>query len=415
MPHDLGGELAAHLLPSPPRAIGAAVSGGSDSIGLLCLLHDFSQTHGTDLHVVTVDHGLRADAAREAGVVADLCTDLNIPHTVLQWRGWDGQGNLQNEARRARYRLIAEWARARQLACVALGHTLDDQAETVLMRLARGSGVDGLSAMAPRRLADGITWLRPLLNVSRTNLQKDLKRRNVIWCDDPSNDDDRFDRVKIRQALAVLEPMGVTAKALGQVAFNMARARDALSWQAFLAARATVKIERGAVRINWNGYVTLPDEIARRILSGAICWISGAEYTPRRKAMLGLIESLKQNVSATAGGCQVSRDDDSLWIYRELSPVVDLTCPLEQTWDRRWRLEGPLPNDDVHVGALGHNGLRQFCSWRTLDVPRDVLSTTPAVWNGSDLISAPLAGFGNGWYAKPEIDDEAFFAALLSH
>lgn len=415
MPQGLGGVLAAHLLPSPPKAIGVAVSGGSDSIGLLCLLHDFSQMHGTELHVVTVDHGLRPEAAQEAAFVAKLCVDLQVPHTVLQWDGWGGQGNLQNEARRARYQLIAEWARERSLQCIALGHTLDDQAETVLMRLARGSGVDGLSAMAPRRISNGITWIRPLLNVTRKNLQKELKLRNVTWCDDPSNEDTRFDRVKIRQALELLEPLGVNAHALGQVAFNMARARDALGWQAFLAARSMVKIERGAVRINWRGYVTLPDEIARRILLGAIAWISGAEYSPRRKALLGLIESLKQNVSATTGGCQVSRNKDSLWIYREFSPVAELICSPGHVWDSRWRLEGEGSHKNMHIGPLGHEGLRQFRHWRALDAPRAVLLTTPAVWNGVDLISAPLAGFGNGWYAEPEFDDEAFFAALLSH
>ncbi|WP_187430026.1 tRNA(Ile)-lysidine synthase [Roseobacter fucihabitans] len=415
MPQGPGNAVARHLLPTPPRRLGIAVSGGSDSVALLHLLYDFAQTYGTQLQVVSVDHGLRAEAAQESAFVATLCAGLGLPHETVHWTGWDRQGNLQNEARQARYRLIAAWARARDIETVALGHTLDDQAETVLMRLARGAGVDGLSAMSPRRTSGGITWLRPLLDVSRLDLRNILKRRGVTWCDDPSNEDPHFDRVKVRQALAVLEPLGINAEALGQVAFNMSRARDALRWQAFLTARSMAKIERGAVRMNWRGYVTLPDEIARRLLVGAMGWISGSPYPPRRKSVLGLIEALKQGVSATADGCQVSRKSDALWVYREYDPVRDMAGSIGDIWDRRWRLIGEAGSVPLHIAALGPEGLKQLPEWRGLGVPRGVLLSTPAVWNGTNLVAAPLAGFQNGWHARPEFDDEAFFAAVLSH
>lgn len=131
-------------------------------MALLSLLHRLSAAAGTHLEAVTVDHGLRPEAAEEAVFVARYAGTLGLRHETLRWRGWDGQGNLQNAAREARYRLMADWAERRGLPCVALGHTADDQAETVLMRLARRAGVDGLSAMAPRSDRHGITWLRPL-------------------------------------------------------------------------------------------------------------------------------------------------------------------------------------------------------------------------------------------------------------
>ena len=415
MPRDLGGEVARHLLPTPPPALGVAVSGGGDSVALLHLLHDFAQTHSVQLHVVTVDHGLRPGASGEAEEVGRLCGSLSVPHTILKWTGWDGQGNLQKAARDARYRMIAEWTRETRLQTVALGHTLDDQAETVLMRLARGAGVDGLSAMAPRRLAHGVTWIRPLLGISRDDLRQELQDRNVSWIEDPSNEDLRFDRIKMREAMKVLTPLGIDAEALGQVAFNMARARDALGWQAFLEARRIARVEAGAVRIDWRAYRTLPDEAVRRILLSALGWISGSGYAPRRKPVLALIDALKQGSGGTIDGCQAWRDRDALWIFREYQPVRDLTCTLDAFWDGRWQLQGGVAEAGLHIAALGSVGVEQLPAWRATGRPRDVLRVTPAIWRETELVAAPMAGFRNGWHARIAGGEEAFFAALLSH
>ncbi|GFE51493.1 tRNA(Ile)-lysidine synthase [Roseobacter cerasinus] len=411
----LSDAVAQHLLPHPPAGLGVAVSGGSDSTALLHLLYKVAQSYSITLHAVTVDHKLRPEAACEAAQVAQLCRDLDIPHTVLSWTDWDGRGNLQKAARDARYRLIGAWARDQALDAVALGHTLDDQAETVLMRLARGSGVDGLAAMAPRRLSQGITWIRPLLGLTRAELRSDLQAQGVPWVDDPSNDDLRFDRVRMRQALALLAPLGIDAQALGQVAFNMARARDALGWQAFLEARRIARIDAGAVRIDWRSYRTLPDEAARRILLSAIGWISGSGYAPRRRPVLGLIDALKQGTGGTVDGVQAWRDRDTLWVVREYQAVRDLRCAPDALWDGRWRVEGPAAQSDLHLTALGEDGLKQLPDWRAAGLPRDVLRVTPAVWRGADLVAAPLAALGKDWVARIDGGEDAFFAALLSH
>ena len=141
--------------------LGVAVSGGGDSVALLLMLATVAR--GRPLAAVTVDHGLRPESGDEAAAVEALCAARGIPHATLRWNGWDGAGNLQDRARQARRTLIGAWARANGIGAVALGHTLDDQAETFLMRLARGSGVDGLSGMAPATRAEGVLWLRPLL------------------------------------------------------------------------------------------------------------------------------------------------------------------------------------------------------------------------------------------------------------
>ena len=164
--------LAAFYREGFPARLGVAVSGGSDSLALLHLLHDRIRT---GLAAVTVDHRLRPESASEALHVARLCERLGVPHDVLQRTGWDGRGNLQDQARRSRTSLIADWARSCGIEAVALGHTADDQAETVLMRLARAAGVDGLSGMAPRHAQEGIEWHRPLLTCGREALREVLQ------------------------------------------------------------------------------------------------------------------------------------------------------------------------------------------------------------------------------------------------
>ena len=185
-------------------AFGVAVSGGGDSVALLLLARDWAARAGRAVEAVTVDHGLRPGSAGEAAEVAALCARIGVPHDVLAWRGWDGNGNLQDNARRARRSLIADWARSRDVGAVALGHTLDDQAETLVMRLARGSGVDGLAAMAAESRAEGIVWLRPMLGLRRADLRAWLMAEGVGWAEDPSNEDEGFARVRVRRALDVL-------------------------------------------------------------------------------------------------------------------------------------------------------------------------------------------------------------------
>jgi len=404
----LGGTL-------PPR-LGVAVSGGGDSIALMHLLHAHCAAAGSVLRVVTVDHGLRPEAAEEAHFVARQAAALGLSHDTLAWRGWDGQGNLQNAARDARYGLMADWARRHDLPIVALGHTADDQAETLIMRLARRAGVDGLSGMDQQSHRLGITWTRPMLAVRRQTLRTYLQRHHIEWVEDPSNDDPHYTRIRTRQTLAAVAPLGLEPEALADVAANMASARAALDHYADWATAAFLRNDAGAVVIEAEGFFALPEEIRRRLMLRAIGWISAKPYAPRSTAVRSLIDGLAQGRAGTLDGCQALRRRGEVWVFREFNAVKDITTPVKQLWDSRWRAQSAAPpSASVQLRALGQEGLTQCPTWRDTRRPRAVLLSTPAIWQGDTLLAAPLAGLAQKWHVQLERDAAWLKTAPLSH
>lgn len=404
-----------HLPSVLPGRLGVAVSGGSDSLALLSLLQEICAGSATALMAVTVDHGLRPGASREAADVAAHCARLNIAHETLVWSGWDGQGNTQDAARRARYGLIAGWAQRESIPAVTLGHTRNDQAETVLMRLARGAGVDGLSAMSARREAHGVVWLRPLLGTGRDRLREYLSGKGIVWSEDPSNDDDSYDRIRARRALELLSPLGLDPQVLCAVADNMRSARDALDRHLIDKGRDIVAVCAGAVCIDRAGLSSLPAESRRRLLSGALRWISGAAYAPRASAVTAFAQALEEVGSATLAGCHARQVEDRLWIFREFRAVAGLETSHDALWDGRWRLSGPVPPEGATLRALGDAGLKDCPDRRTAGLPRDLLRASPGLWLGERLLCAPQAGLQADWQISAEGARDAFFAALLSH
>ncbi|MCL6283885.1 tRNA lysidine(34) synthetase TilS [Ruegeria sp. 2012CJ41-6] len=402
-------------LPKPlPDRIGIAVSGGGDSVALLHMASRALAETGCTVLAATVDHGLRPEAAAEATQVAELAASLGIEHSILNWQGWDRQGNLQDQARRARYRLLSGWAQAQDIPVLLTGHTADDQAETVLMRLARSSGVSGLSGMPAMRDLGGVTLLRPLLGVSRKDLRCYLRRQELSWAEDPSNDDTRFDRIKARQALEVLAPLGITGSVLTDVARNMAQAREALERYAEFTAQIALETDMGDVLVDAEVFAGLPEEIRRRLLIGAVCWVSGEEYPPRRAAIDEAMGAIAAGMGATLSGCRILLQKGSIRICRELSAVENVVSPAGEVWDARWRVFGPDSANAV-IRPLGEAGLALCPDWRATGRPHAALIASPSVWIDDSLVSAPLAGFDNGWALSLILDEEALFNAFLSH
>jgi len=411
---DLVAQVRAQFHASPPAKLGIAVSGGGDSTALMHILAHCFEPGQVELFAVTVDHGLRDQAAEEAREVEAQATSLGLKHQTLTWDGWDGSGNLSDQARRARYHLLTDWAKSQSIAVIALGHTADDQAETVMMRLIRAAGVTGLSAMPVRRTVNGITIFRPLLDITRDDLRGFLRQNKITWVDDPSNDDLRFDRIKVRRALEVLAPLGLTSQTLSQVAQNMAQAREALDWYSFLAARDLATIVGGDVVLCLRKFRALPEEVARRLFVQALMWISGAEYPPRRASVADAVNKVRQGQPTTLSGCRVVRQVRSLWICREFNAVRCKHVTCDQVWDGRWHLSGGDATG-CEVRPLGQRGLMMNPNWRDIGHPNAALTASPSVWRGDDLVAAPLAGLANGWTAELVGGGEEFYASLLSH
>lgn len=387
-----------------PLPLGVAVSGGGDSVALLHLLH----RAGQQCHAVTVDHGLRAESAAEARQVADFCARLGIAHSTLRWQGPAAQGNLMDQARRARLSLIADWAAGQGIGHVALGHTADDQAESFLMNLGRAAGLDGLSGMRRSWLAQGVHWHRPLLDQSRARLRAYLRGQGVSWIDDPSNDNDRFTRVKARRAVEALRPLGITVERLGETIAHLAKAQEVLV-QATATAAAAMSEGAGALTLPMADWCALPTEIRRRLLIAAIRWMSGADYPPREPQIARLILALDQGQDATLGGVRFRCRNARLSFVREPRAVAATVAP-GAIWDHRWRVEGPFQVGDT-IAALTAEGLAQCPDWRASG-PRDALLVSPAIWRAGQLIAAPLARPAPEWRVSLQ---PSFGMFILAH
>ena len=207
-----------------------AVSGGPDSIALMWLAARWRRglKKGPRLIAVTVDHGLRPEAAREARDVKRLAQTLELEHRTLRWRGAKPKTGLPAAAREARYRLLAQAARQGGATHIVTAHTRDDQAETLLMRMLRGSGIAGLSAMARESERDGVFLARPLLEISKAQLVATLNRAKIAFADDPTNRDTNFTRPRLRALMPALAAEGGDAKSLARLASRLARANAAV-------------------------------------------------------------------------------------------------------------------------------------------------------------------------------------------
>jgi tRNA(Ile)-lysidine synthase len=392
-------DLSAALRALPPGPLALAVSGGADSVALLVLAAE--ALGPARLAAVTVDHGLRPEAAAEAAGVGALCARLEVRHTVLRWEGPRG-GNLLAAARAARMELIAGWARGAGIGDVALAHTRDDQAETVLMNLGRGSGVDGLSAMPARRRALGVVWWRPFLGVARAELRAALTARGIGWVEDPSNTDPRFLRARLRAALPGLAALGLTSGRLADLAGRMQAVRAVLddAARAHLAAHVT---ERHGAAVLSPGFFDGRAETVERAAAALLRQLTGAPHAPRLADLRRLIAAR----AGTLGGAVLRPHAGAYVLFREPCAVAGPGVPAGAIWDGRCRAEGPPgAPPDARIAALGAAGVltlgRQARAglhphWRATGLPPAALPGLPAIWSGDALIAAPLAFWPQGW------------------
>ena len=384
--------------------IGAAVSGGGDSMALLSLMRPWCAKRGVELRVVSVDHGIRAESRNECSLAGEFAAGLGLDHETVNC-GQLPTGNIQDAARRIRHSLIAEWANRNRIKFVALAHTLDDQAETFLLNLARGSGVDGLAAMPVDVRKSGIHWLRPLLKVGRAELREYLIGKGIRWVEDPTNSDERFGRTKARRLFDSIGPLGASRERLAAAADRMQEAREVLEDAAAAAEEGIMTVgELGEVRIG-TGFWRLKRETRLRVGARAVVAVSGSEYRPRLAALISGLEAVRSGRCFSLSGCLLLPGPESgFTVARELAACGPQVAG-DSVWDRRWRLGArPAPPGSV-VGPLGEAGLRMCKAWRRSGHPREVLVASPALWSGGKLLSAPFAGMSNGWRFRRDCGD----------
>jgi len=253
-----------------------------------------------------------------------------------------------------------------------------------------------------------------MLGLSRDELQQYLRGKGIDWVDDPSNDDPRYDRIKVRSALDVLTGLGVTRQGLADTALRMASARNVLERATQDAARKIAVVRGGSVELQTEMFFLLPDDTRRRLLTHALCWVASEHYSPRNSALIGLEQNLRQRKIATLQGCLITTGNGNITIDREFAAVAAKMVQPNEIWDNRWKLTGP-DQAELSIRATGEAGLLFCPDWRLAGHRRASLIVAPAVWAADVLIAAPLAGFANGWHAELIHNENHFYASIISH
>ena len=399
----------------PAPRIAVAVSGGSDSLALCLLADRWARARGGTVFGLTVDHRLRPESGAEAAQVRRWLAARAITHRTLRWTGTRPVSGIQEEARAARLALLGGWCRQAHVLHLLLAHQQEDQAETALQRLVRGSGIDGLAAMAPVRLAmepngGGVRLLRPLLSVSRDALTATLAFWDQPWIDDPTNRDMRHARPRLAAALTELGPEGLSAARLAKVAARAAEDRAALDLLCTdLLARCAHPAPAGFVTLDRCILRHAPPALALRALSRAVTTVSGAPHPPRLERLERLAQRLRgdSGTAATLGGCRVVPLKDSrVVICREpaaASEVRPLKAGDSALWDRRFvvSLDRSAGVGPFLVRRLGTDGLAQARAMAraagtplgTDCIPPPARPALPALFDLDGPLAAPHVDF----------------------
>ena len=407
-----------------------AVSGGPDSMALMHLASRWLSLKGREpanIVVLTVDHGLRPESGQEAAFVSAQAARLRFSHATLAWTGEKPKTGIQAAARAARYGQMSAYCREHGLACLVTAHTEDDQAETFLMRLRRGSGLDGLAAMAAVSERGGVPLVRPLLGFSKARLTACLRSLGAPFVNDPSNANPAFERVRVRAGLRALSAAGISRPALVLSATRLGRGREALTAivSEFLSREFTVTpLAQG--RIGLEAFLGLSPEIALRVLSQALALTGGRDEPPRMAKAERLLADLRAGKrEAALGGCLVIVAAGTINFYREPGRMrrAAIPCPSGGTfpWDGRFLLTVPadLP-EGVAVAPLGpagwaicRKGLRD--AGNAAAVNRLAALASPALWHANRLLAAPALRYADASLAGAEAPPHARLAPRLSN
>lgn len=401
--------LMAPLAPfERPPELAVGVSGGADSVALCLLAEDWARHRDGRAVALIVDHGLRSGSDDEARGVADRLAGRGIATVVLRWEGAKPETEVQAAARLARYRLMTAWCRHAGVLHLMLAHHRDDQAETVLLRLGRGSGIDGLAAMAAVVETPAVRLLRPLLDVAKARLPATLRARGEPWVEDPSNVDPAFARTRLRALAPTLAAAGLTPPRLAGMARSLGRARGALEAAvADLLAVAVTVHPAGFCHLDPQPYRAAPDAVARRALVRVLLCVGGGVYPPRGARLERLNRALREDCMAggrTLAGCRILPCREGLLICREAA-AAKTEATLERgawsEWDQRFLLRvessAAARSRAYKVRRLGRAGWTAVAAseagLRKTAIPGAVRPGLPAFFDLDGVAAVPHLGF----------------------
>ncbi len=391
------------------ETVALAVSGGADSLALLYLFSRWRRTRGNPGGIVlSVDHRLRAGSRREAENVVAIAKLHGLEGKVLSARGAQPVADIEAAARAIRYKLLLGAARESGASHLLLAHHRDDQAETLLLRIARGSGVFGLASMRSAIVvgnddSGSVTILRPFLDLPRARLAATCAKAGLEPVADPMNADPRFARARLRRIMPLLAADGLDAAKLASTARRLGSAADALDALStrFLGEGVTCDA-LGVARIEQTAFRAVPREIGLRAIARILLAIGGEDYPPRFERLAGLFDALidfegKGRFKRTLGGVIAEGRSGQFLFYREAGreglPTVGLKAGGTVLWDGRFRVTtGRGATKGLQVGPLGEAGRRQVGA-DGLVAPLAALVALPAIWRREALVSAPLLGF----------------------
>jgi len=387
--------------------VAVAVSGGADSLALALLAQEWARGEGGAIVALTVDHGLRREAAAEARRVGRWLAARGIAHHVLRRRGPRPAGDVQAAARAARYELLARWCRRHGVLHLAVAHHREDQAETLLQRLARGSGLDGLAAMAAVVELASVRVVRPLLAVGRERLRATLTARGQDWIEDPSNADTAFSRVRLRRLLPLLAREGMDAGRLAAASRHLGRARAALDDAvAELLGAGAELCPAGYLRLDPRAFAAAPREVSLRALARCVMTVGGGAYTPRLQRLERLHAAVVGAAALsprTLGGCRILAHGGRILVCREAAQAAAeaRVRPGDRVhWDGRFDvrlLRRAGDGGGVVLRRLGAEGWAAVAAaapgLRASPIPPAARPGLPALWDRAGVLAVPHLGY----------------------
>jgi tRNA(Ile)-lysidine synthase len=398
------------------KKVAVAVSGGSDSLALLYLTHGWVGAKG-EVIALTVDHGLRPESAAETQRVRAQLNKDNIKHKILKWeKSFIPSNNIQAKARNARYNLLVNWCKDNGHNTLLVAHTLNDQIETFFMNLARGSGLDGLAGIKEKVNIDGIDIIRPLLNTEKSVLENYLVSKSIPWIQDPSNFNEKFTRVKIRNFInnKLIQGLGLEEdifyKRMNSTMHHITRAQTYIEAKVNEAISIAVKIySEGYAEIDLEYIKNLSEELYLRLLTKTLCSIGGKIYKPRYESLYNLYTDLitvDRKLERTLSGCKIFiRTKNSLKkllvVVRE-EPKNKILSNLNYNkpilWDNRFEITFTGNQNPPQVRHLGKKDWQKIVTnsqfiKENINFYSEVIYSLPAFTVNDEVVAVPQLGY----------------------